>query len=163
MRLIIIIFAFLYLLQKLLIGAEVRLTIDPSPSSNFVAFYVANFGPTSRGTNNDTFSYPFVALFSTNLTVTITNLNVGITYFSARAVSTNNLFSFYSNEIAYTNRDFAPIVLRLSGPVQGLRLMASEDNMNWNLVAVYTNTPIQMAIRQKQFLKTATIHLPPFP
>lgn len=130
------------------------LTFDASPTPN--VSYAIKTG-TSPGT------YQNVISIGTNLMLSLTNGPWGRIFCVAVAISTNGIESAPSNELVCTNRPGAPVTLRLAGPNQGLRVLASEDGIAWNLLGIYTNTPLLLSIRQRQMIKAATISLPPIP
>lgn len=74
--------------------ASVTLAWDKSPGTNVIANYNVYYGPSTR-------TYTNVVAAGTNLTVTVSNLVRGATYyFAATAVDTSALESDYSTEVS---------------------------------------------------------------
>ena len=147
---------------------SVLATFDPSSSpASYISNYAIGYGQVSRGTNNNpAFSYPSNLVFSkTNVSVTVSNLGPGHWFFSAYAIATNGLTSFYSNEEGWTNRSFGPQNLRIQGPQDALALQSSGDLFNWKTLAVIvsSNQPLIVAAQPRSFFRTTNTSLPPLP
>jgi hypothetical protein len=139
-------------------------TFDASVST-FVASNAIAYGKASRGTNQ-AFVYPTNLVFSkTNLSVTVSNLGPGLWFFSAYAISTNNIRSDYSNEASWTNKSFGPQNLRITGPVDALALQSSGDLSTWKTLAVITSTsaPLVVAVQPRSLFRVMNTNLPPVP
>ncbi len=97
-----------------LAASSVTLAWDPSPATNdVITNYNIYYGVASA-------TYTNVAAAGTNLTVSISNLVQGATYyFAATAVDTNGLESDYSTELAYTNVTVTPPTITLNSPANG--------------------------------------------
>lgn len=163
--------ALLLLLLLVALTAEaatnsVLATFDPSSSPvSYISNYAIGYGQISRGTNQS-FSYPSNLVFSkTNISVTISNLGAGPWFFSAYAVATNGLHSYYSNEEGWTNRSFGPQNLRIQGPQDALALQSSGDLINWKTLAVIVSSkqPLVVAAQPRSFFRTTNTSLPPLP
>lgn len=101
-----------------------------------------------------------------DLNALITNLAYGTWYFVASAVLTNGLESEPSNEVAWTNRVFVPINLRITPPLDALLVQTSVDGIRWATVAIITRTnpiPIQLVMQPRQMIRTISTNLPPVP
>jgi hypothetical protein len=74
--------------------ASVTLAWDASPGTNVIANYKVYYGVASR-------TYTNTVSAGTNLTVAVTNLSRGVTYwFAATAIDNAGLESDYSNEVS---------------------------------------------------------------
>jgi hypothetical protein len=96
---------FAFMSPSSLAASSVTLAWDSSPDANVIANYNVYYGVASA-------TYTNVAAAGTNLTISISNLVEGATYyFVATAVDTFGLESDYSNEVSYTNLPSPNIVL----------------------------------------------------
>jgi len=132
------------------------ITFNPSTAVG-VTNYLLNYGPTNRTTTNR------IAM-GTNTLWTITNLAPATVSFVFVTAQANGIESNPSNEILYTNRNFAPNTLKLSG-TDALMLQSSIDNRTWKTLAIITstNTPLLVSMAPRQSFRTITTNLPPLP
>lgn len=155
-------------LSTLLPQADVvRLDWDRSPNTNLL-FYVIHYGQTQRSSDDPLrYVYSIEVIVPTPTTfLIITNITSGVWYFSATAVLTNGLESLFSNQVTYTNRAFAPVVLRIVGPTEALAVQASNDGgITWLTAGVVTptNAPLLMTSGPAAMIRTKPLRLPPAP
>lgn len=116
----------------------------PSPIVPVTSYHIY-YGQSPRPSDDPyVFAYPNrVTIPSTESLVTLTNITPGIWYFAATGVTSYGLESFYSEEVAYTNRSFAPVNLRITGPSSPLSLVieSSFDGLVWT--PIHTNDTTQ--------------------
>lgn len=157
----------------LLTGSDLKAQVDTialewdANLSTNLQHYVINYGQ-SKQTNSDPgrFAYENERIVPKNTNaVLITNITFGIWYFSATAVLNNGLESLFSNEVSYTNRNFAPVNLRIIGPTDALDIQASVDGNNWRSLAIVTSTnvPLVLVAQPRQLFRVQPIRLPPLP
>lgn len=99
-----------------------------------------------------------------DLETLITNLSYGTWYFAAFAVLTNGLEGEPSNELAWTNRVFVPLNLRLMPPLDALILQTSVDGIVWKTIAVITPTnpqPVLLTAEKNKLFRTISTNFPP--
>jgi len=142
-------------------------------SANLQAADTLIFTPSSAvGVSNNTVHYgPHPSRSGTNRVNIGTNTHWVITSTAPATVSflfatawASGIESIPSNELLYTNRNFAP-TLRLSGPSDALALQATEDMKTWKTLAVIvsSNQPLIVQSTPKQFFRTLTTNTPPLP
>lgn len=166
MKTFVLILIVLSMWLRLLKGDAVRLDWNASPSSN-VLFYVVHYGQSPR-TSADPLAYVYsieVIIPTPTNFITLTNISPGVWYFSATALLTNGLESLFSNEVIWTNRLFAPVVLRITGPTDAMAVQTSVDGVLWKTVGVVTatNAPLVMTASTNALIRTKPLRLLPPP
>jgi hypothetical protein len=124
---------------------DVVLNWDASSSSNQVAGYRIYYGTSANpAASNAVYS---VSLPKPGASAIMTNVGIGIAHFQATAYLTNGVESTGGNEVTYTNRNFAPVNLRITTSTnQTVALWIehwpatatverSADNANWQVFA----------------------------
>jgi hypothetical protein len=106
-------FTALLLLAAAQLKAPVTLAWDMNPELDLAGYRV--YCRVDGGAYNT--AYVPVA-GRTNVTVTLTNLALGVCTFAVSAVSSNGLESVFSNEVSYTNRPAAPKTLHFTLQVE---------------------------------------------
>lgn len=92
-------------------GDDVKFMWDmPMVTTNMAGIKMyAGFSPSPALSN----STAVVIISATNNTMTLANIPPGVVYFQATAFLTGGFESVPSNDVAYTNRHFGPINLRI--------------------------------------------------
>lgn len=132
------------------------ISFAPSPSTS-VTNYTLSYGPTNRSTTNR-------IQLGTNTTYSVSNLGPATVSFAFVSAWANGLESLPSNEILYTNRNFAPQNLRLSG-TDALLLESSPDLRTWKTLAILTNgaAPLMLVKQTRDVFRVLSTNLPPLP
>jgi hypothetical protein len=136
----------------------VNLAWDASSTTN-IAGYRIYYG---TATNPATSFVFFTNVAPATLTVSLPNIQPGIAYFQATAYLANGLESVPSNVASYTNRNFGPVNLRITGSTNNtaaiwvdnaavnMQVQWSSDLTNWhgwaNLQSLDPTAPIGSAI-----------------
>ena len=134
--------------------ASDTVTFTSSPSVG-VTNYSIYYGPTNRLSTNRVH-------IGTNTTWTITNVVPATVAFIFATAWTNGIESIPSNEIRYTNQNFAPQNLKLSG-TDALLLQTSIDLRAWKTIAIITNgsAPLLMVKQSRDMFRALSTNLPP--
>lgn len=132
--------------------SEVRLIWDASPDHDKVSHYTIHWGAGDS-------SYPSAVDVGTNITATITNLQVGSTYhFVASAMGTNGIRSEFSNEYVHflsdetsnpeTNRisSLSMVAVILEGKEEGSDSYEIITNWNFALFTLKTNATVRARV-----------------
>jgi len=99
-------------------------------------------------------------VLGTNTIISLTNGPWGRYYFTAYAISTNNIESLPSNEIITTNRPSSPLTLRITNSITFINVLASYNGgASWIIINKITNNPIE----RSAIFKAAITNKPPLP
>jgi hypothetical protein len=100
----------------------------------------------------------------TNTSWVITNVAPATIAFIHATAWANGIESDPSNEILYTNRNFAPQTLRLTGSNEALALQTTTDLQSWRTLAIISSGDAPLSIHPELFsiFRVETIN-PPLP
>jgi hypothetical protein len=122
------------------------------PEITYVLRWGTNMGGTTWSTDVGTRTF-----------VTVTNPTSGTLYFSVVAQASDGIPSDPSNTVTVTNYPAAPLHLRIrTNTTTSLKLEGTVDGQTWINLAMITNDPVIVQMRQRMMFRAST-NLPPLP